>query len=360
MLRALRLPEPVVLAPFFAPRVTAMRVPDELRKCILFVGIKDKDGNFLPRASAFFAKIIEHQHEWVFVITAQHVVSGLLLANHEIWIRNNKKGGGTTESKIPADKWIYGVTSPDRLDTDVAACSVQITPDEDVMGVGLNGPQSMTITDEDIINHEIGIGDEVHIAGLFRSHFGRQNNVPIIRIGNIAMMGGEPVWTRYCGYVEAHLIEAMSIGGLSGSPVFVNLGPVRIKNSMVTQTAGRPYLFFGMMHGHFDVKNLNEDVVSDDETTASKGLHTGIGVVIPARKIIETVFQQDQSEMRRKLIESHRNESGAVADAVTERSDSSDVSEKGANPNHLKDYREGRNGPAASPASLRNGWPATT
>jgi hypothetical protein len=330
MLRALRPPELAALAPFFAPRIAAMRVPDELRKCILFVGIKDKDGNFLPRASAFFARIMEHQHEWTFVITAQHVISGLLLAGHEIWIRNNKKGGGTTESKIPSDKWIYGVTSPEGLDTDVAACPVQITPDEDVMGVGLNGPQSIIISDADVTNHSIGIGDEVHIAGLFRSHFGRQNNVPIIRIGNIAMMEGEPVWTRYCGYVEAHLIEAMSIGGLSGSPVFVNLGPVRIKNSSVVQTVGRPYLFFGMIHGHFDVKNLNEDVVSDDETKSSKGLHTGIGVVIPARKIIETVFQPDQSEMRRKLIERHRNESGSVADVVTESFDSSDVSEKDA------------------------------
>jgi DNA-binding transcriptional regulator of glucitol operon len=336
MLRIIQATEPVVLAPFFAPRIAAMRVPDEIRKCILFVGIKDKDGNFLPRATAFFVSIFEHQHQWNYVVTAQHVVSGLLLAKHDIWIRNNNKEGRPIEMKVLPEHWSYGLSSPDGLETDVAVVPVVVTPDEDVLAVALNGPQSLLLTEKEIAQYDIGVGDEIHIAGLFRIHYGRQKNVPIIRVGNIAMMEGEPVWTRYCGYVEAHLIEAMSIGGLSGSPVFVNIGLHRIIKSRTVATSGRPYLFLGLMHGHFDIKNLNEDVVDEDETASLKGVHTGIGVVIPARKIVEIIFHPEQSEMRRKLIEKHREKDGAIADVISEEPLSSDSDD--ANPNHQADF----------------------
>jgi hypothetical protein len=56
--------------------------------------------------------------------------------------------------------------------------------------------------------------------------------------------------------VDAHLIEAKSIGGLSGSPVFINMTPFEM-----TASKGRPSKIFhlyllGLMHGHFDIENL--------------------------------------------------------------------------------------------------------
>ena len=45
------------------------------------------------------------------------------------------------------------------------------------------------------------------------------------------------------------------------------------------------------MHGHFDVEDLNLDVALDDAQNASSGIHSGIGVVIPVDKIIDTVMQ---------------------------------------------------------------------
>jgi hypothetical protein len=56
---------------------------------------------------------------------------------------------------------------------------------------------------------KIGLGDEVFVVGLFRSHYGLQRNIPIIRVGNISMLKGEPVFTDYCGYTDAYLIEAI-------------------------------------------------------------------------------------------------------------------------------------------------------
>jgi hypothetical protein len=147
------------------------------------------------------------------------------------------------------------------------------------------------------------------------------------------MMQGEPVWTKYCGYMDAHLIEAMSINGLSGSPVFVNIGAARVKDGKTVLPTGKQFLLFGLMHGHFDIKNLNEDVVADNEKETSNGLHTGIGVVVPVKKIIETIFQPELVEMRRKAIEDHRNKTGAVADVVGDGLPANDE-----NPTHREDF----------------------
>jgi hypothetical protein len=52
-------------------------VPERARQCVLFVGIKT-DGAFLPRATAFAVEIEEHQYRWIYLVAAEHVISGLL------------------------------------------------------------------------------------------------------------------------------------------------------------------------------------------------------------------------------------------------------------------------------------------
>ena len=154
----------------------------------------------------------------------------------------------------------------------------------DFANVPLYGPDDMTYTGG------AGLGDEVWAVGLFRSHFGRERNIPIVRMGNIVAMRGEPVFTEF-GDIDAYLVETRSIGGLSGSPVFVSVRTDRI--------GIRAIRLLGLVHGHFDVKNLNEDVVTDDEAETTTGIHTGIGIVVPVHKIVETIEHPDLTEMRK-------------------------------------------------------------
>jgi hypothetical protein len=112
-------------------------------------------------------------------------------------------------------------------------------------------------------------------------------------MGHIACMRHEPVLTAY-GYIDAYLIEARSISGLSGSPVFFINGTRAIKSGpgtvALSLAADKPYyLLMGLVHGHFDIRNLNEDTVVEDERKTTGGINTGIGVVIPVDKIIETI-----------------------------------------------------------------------
>jgi hypothetical protein len=51
----------------------------------------------------------------------------------------------------------------------------------------------------------------------------------------------------------------------------------------------------GIIHGHFDVRN--EDVIADDIAEGLGAINTGIGVVVPVEKIMETICQPELSKM---------------------------------------------------------------
>jgi len=170
----------------------------------------------------------------------------------------------------------------------------------DCKTICLKGATSIAALESVISEKGIGVGDEIFITGLFRSHFGNERNIPIVRVGNIAMLKSEPILRQHPGgYIEAHIIEARSIGGISGSPVFINLPPFRLVDGVVhLRECGEHIIYlFGLMHGHFDIRNLQDDAVIDD---AGGGINSGIGVVIPVEKIIETIEQPDFAADRRE------------------------------------------------------------
>jgi hypothetical protein len=191
----------------------------------------------------------------------------------------------------------------------------------------------------------IGPGEELSIVGLFRTHHGVDRMIPVVRTGHLAVMREEPVKTKYCGYVDAYLIEAMSIGGLSGSPVFVNMAPMRIVNGKAIFTKGKQFYLLGLMHGHFDVTNLNEDVVSDSDGGSLASINAGLGVVIPAEKIVDTIAHPEYVKMRKQGREKAQKD-GAKPDL----SDEPSPPANDANPNHREDFTRLLGAAARKPA----------
>jgi hypothetical protein len=61
-------------------------------------------------------------------------------------------------------------------------------------------------------------------------------------------------------------------------------------------------ILLGMMHGHWDIKesDLNKAFITHDR---KHGVNLGIGIVVPAQKILETINQPELQEMRRKIEE---------------------------------------------------------
>jgi hypothetical protein len=150
---------------------------------------------------------------------------------------------------------------------------------------------------------DIGIGDEVFSTGLFGPVDGTKRNIPIVRHGNISMMPGEQIQTEL-GYADLYLVEARSLPGISGSPVFVRPTldfKIKHKTGFPADVfaAGVGVILLGLMHGHWDVREseMNEAFFQQDR---KRGVNMGIGMVVPAIKILETINQEELTAMRRE------------------------------------------------------------
>jgi hypothetical protein len=284
-----------------------MNVPDDVRKCVLFLGIK-KEGKFVPKGTGFIVSRDELGVKVHFLVTVRHVVGGLLAKGHEIWMRENLKDGTCLESALAPNVWHYHPNIPSGSDV-VAAC-IAGGSESDAHSIPISGFGGDIASREFMSSMNLGIGDEIAIVGLFRGHYGADRNVPIVRIGNIAALQ-EPVKTRYFGYIDAHLIEARSIGGLSGSPVFLFLPPVKLTKQEsgvpglhqrnTTFADGQGMFLLGLVHGHFDVDDIHVDTVSEDGGT-NGAINTGIAIVVPVEKVLETIDEPDWVAERKKEI----------------------------------------------------------
>ena len=155
------------------------------------------------------------------------------------------------------------------------------------------------ISDKTFEDWLVGLGDEVSIIGLFSDISGNDKQSPLVRHGNIAMLPTEKLQTRL-GFADVYLIEARSIGGLSGSPVVVQ-ETYHITGSKPDMfgTGGKVHLL-GMMQAHWDV---NESDINNVRFTndAQRGVNMGIAIVVPVIKIVETLNDEILAMMRKQI-----------------------------------------------------------
>lgn len=184
---------------------------------------------------------------------------------------------------------------------DVAVAVVGNYPEADIISIDV----SQLARPELLKQLDIGIGDEVFATGLFLPAAGSSQNLPILRHGNIAMMPTEQIQTEL-GYADIYLVEARSIGGLSGSPVFVRpTFRVKLKGdqyqgrieTMDCFVPGPGAILLGLMHGHWDIKE-SEINAAHFEQDRKRGVNLGIGMVVPATKILEVINGEDLKYMR--------------------------------------------------------------
>lgn len=269
-----------------------MIASEEIRKCVAFVGLRLADGSHKLAGSGFFLGSGQHGNNTtsVWFVTARHVIDGIrskLLT--EVWLRLNLKDGTAVWVESKLDDWFSHPTDKS-IDVAMVACGI---PDEfDHLVI----PFSLCGTEENMRKHEVGLGDEVFITGLFRHYYGSRRNIPIVRVGNISCLIEEKIQTRDYGEIDAYLIEARSIGGLSGSPVFVNLGVVRMVGGKVMHAQNAPIFFLiGLIHGHFDAQASSVDANADngDQGLTPERVNTGIAIVVPFQRIQEVCKLMD-------------------------------------------------------------------
>jgi hypothetical protein len=267
-------------------------IPDEIRKCVVFVGYGTEVGRTSIAGTAFYVFRQSQSvqgHSFAYLITAKHVIDNIRNKGvGSVLLRVNLKNLGARWANSRLSDWVF---HPSDSTVDVAILRVGINDDMDHLAYSLDG----CLTRQLIVKHAIGIGDEVFLTGLFYPHYGKEYNVPIVRVGNIAAMPTEKVDTAI-GNIDAYLVEARSIGGLSGSPVFVHIGSGMRHG--VLSLGGPQFFMMGLMHGHFDAQFLPVDMA--DASVGSGSINMGIGIVVPMDKILEVLNQPAIIDAERK------------------------------------------------------------
>jgi len=270
-----------------------MVIPDQLRRSVAFLCYRDENDTMRFAGTCFFFGIAPegraidgHDGFFRYTLTAKHVIVGIKQKSIDgkAIMRVNLKNGGAEYIDTIADDWFSNPDEPS--DVSVLDWAPPIGSKESKHDVTYI-MSDMIQKDNPEPREKVWVGDDVAIVGLFHSHTGKQRNTPIVRAGNIAMLAdaNEKVSTRNFGDMEAHLIESRSIGGLSGSPVYVHMTGPRIDNEGNAMLIQMRYIYlFGLIHGHYDVELPGEDIAVED-TLKSEVINMGIAIVVPAKQI---------------------------------------------------------------------------
>jgi hypothetical protein len=317
----------------------SVRIADEILKSVVFIGRLTAPGpefvtdDQLPEidkiihwgGTGFFVTLAPPGNPLVFtyLVTAKHVADAIE-GNGETVLRLNHQGGGPAFFKVPAHaRWWRHPETPESVDVALLPWS----PPTDIVDLRLLRTDEWFLTDEIIEKRNIGPGDNVFAVGLFTLAKGQRRNIPIVRTGHIAMMSKERIpdirigdWR---GDAEVYLVEAWSIGGLSGSPIFVR-GTVNLtlkandgSGELAMHGLGHPYLF-GLVHGHWLIRpeTLNDVQIKPIGDRAAANL--GIAVIVPTHKIMEVINHPELVKARDEKTAEWMESGGSVPDAPSE------------------------------------------
>jgi hypothetical protein len=282
-------------------------IPKQMTDCVCFVCRERGNGGYEPLGTGFFLGVpvgkAESPNVVAVVITALHVINNIEGSGqtpNKIFLRVNTKEGGVEHIHIPTENWIKPDID-DQIDNgkiDAAVCWFPGNNSPTGKYDYLLMPASNEIAFRQFLNDEdIGIGDDVFFTGLFRYHTETERNEPIVRSGIIAAMT-ETISTDF-GPQHAFLVESRSMGGFSGSPVFVTPGFLRFDEEgqlKIRPTFGRSYLI-GVISGHWDAP---EGVQVMGGLPERASLNMGIAKVTPMEKVfplIEDCVEKFQATM---------------------------------------------------------------
>jgi len=331
------------------------RIPDELADSIVYLypseaaaqdGLQQGGSGFLCGADLSVGRLMA-----TYVVTNKHVIrSGAMIA------RLNSRDG--THDILPLDgaEWFE---HPDG--DDIAICPVGLNFAAHRQTVF---PLSQCVSEEWVKQFDIGLGDDVFMIGRFVGHEGRLQNTPSVRFGVISQTPSEPI-IQEDGFGQiSYLVEARSIPGYSGSPVFITIeshGPKPNLNPQLGQDlqdmvikqigwmkgragpAGFRYgpFLLGIDYCHlYDKQRIWSDETSPPRLVSKdwfvKGNSGAMGV-IPAWKIKE-MFEK-HPKLRQHLVSVREQ---ARRDQSTSRASQdvagSDLPANDANPKHREDF----------------------
>lgn len=279
------------------PREIDMHVPDELIDSVCFLCTKE-GGEYIYGGTAFFLSYVSaSMQQQRYIVTARHCIEAIQELGGDVCLRINTEDGGAKVLTVK-EEWIF----PKSEAVDVAILPIDFPRD---CGLRFDViPHFNLVTDEMSLN--LGPGEDLLITGLFTMRHGTQRNHPIVRAGILAATLGEQLEDGAKGGYDAYLAEVRSIGGLSGSPVFVVYrpdAPARRDVLAFSNRDGEPpaspggYYLLGLIRGHWDEKKgpLKPAFANDMEE-----VNMGIAVVTPASDLAQLLDSDHVRDDRRR------------------------------------------------------------
>jgi hypothetical protein len=288
------------------------RIRDEILDCVIYLyksgheaeeGINGGGSGFLL-AVACDRDIPNANH--LYAVTNKHVIAAG--AN---CVRLNTQEGGKLVVVAEKKDWICS----DKDDLAIAPLG-RLPPT-----VKRNAlPRECLVTRDFVREHDVGIGDEVLMLGRFIDREGIQQNMPTARFGHISQMPGDPIEIEIAGKSElqedAFLCEVRSIGGYSGSPVFIL--PDRSYARKGKQLPSERGILLGVDFCH--IRNWTE--AKDDRgyelAHVKVPLNSGMAGVIPGWKLEELIVSEKAVAHRTRAEEAEifkrRSETKAATD----------------------------------------------
>jgi hypothetical protein len=279
------------------------RVPDEYLRCIvyLYTSIPAAEAGEMIGGTGFIVRLDENGVSFHYVVTNKHVV---------------RKGGSTV--RFNTLEGVHEAVEYDKQNwftAQKADLAVYLMPAD--LGRFNFRPISIDefITQEIITRYDLGIGDDVFFSGRFINAEGKDRNRPSLRFGTIAQAD-----TDLIDGEESYLVEARSISGYSGSPVFFyiegNASRGINKHLTFTEPAG-PWLL------GVDWSHINDYVDAKDRTGVTLPFqvrsNSGMMGVVPVWQLEALLSRKDVKEQRAKDPRNDRAATPDVAGAAASR-----------------------------------------
>jgi hypothetical protein len=327
-----------------------VRISDTARRFTVFFGSPDpqKDGKTIYGGTGFLVLYREEGCAFPYLVTARHVAEETR-SGSQIFVRVNNKDGKTSIPLLMDDA-VWGF-HPDAT-VDIAVAPAYLNPTEwDVAYYPLADmvqPSSSPF--------RVQWGDDISIVGLFHWHSGQERNVPIVHSGTIALLPDPDekvlIRSRTTGKtekVEVYLVEAQTFDGLSGAPVFqresvaLRTFPEHNGGPVMANTGAQ---LLGVYIGAWD--GPPSEVLKDDRKWGpDRRIPAGMGLVVPAEKIVETIMADPELKKRRaEVIRKKKEETSGVTDSSFPERHATD-----ANPKHREDFNSLLNAAARKPES---------
>jgi hypothetical protein len=334
------------------------RIPDDFLECVVYLYPSEaaaEDGEQMGGSGFIIGVPIPYTQPAPFhllcVVTNKHVINGGSMV-----VRVNTLSDSKATVALDHAEWFF---HPDG--DDIAICPIGMNYKHKFKYLHPN----CFLKQELIDMFDIGPGDDVFVVGRFINREGKQKNTPTVRFGNIAQMPGDPIILDDATEQESFLVEARSISGFSGSPVFVQIipeapefppFPESIKHLEPKPSTKRPKMdwkagpfLMGIDFCHLYNKD-SKDALIYSKTTGKPisedwyvRSNTGMMGVIPTWRMMDVIdspkmkalrgaFEDEVKKFTDTKISQASLDSAASADkSVPPASD--------ANPNHLEDFK---------------------